>query len=180
MHIKAFAPRSARPQAGQRVSFEVERNPQGKKRARNVQYARPARASRQPRHDSPAQWGSASYFVIPAFLALWLAVALAWRVPGWVALLYLIASIVCFFAYHIDKLAAGAGKWRVSEENLHFLALAGGWPGALVAQQWLRHKTIKREFRAAFWSTVVCNVLAFVLLNSPLTAGLRASGFGLT
>ena len=47
------------------------------------------------------------------------------------------------------------------------MALAGGWPGALLAQQWLRHKSAKREFRAVFWATLVLNVAGLVLLCSP-------------
>ncbi len=50
---------------------------------------------------------------------------------------------------------------------MHTLALAGGWPGALLAQQWLRHKSAKQEFRAVFWATVVLNVAGLVLLCSP-------------
>jgi uncharacterized membrane protein YsdA (DUF1294 family) len=47
------------------------------------------------------------------------------------------------------------------------LGLIGGWPGAIVAQQLLRHKTSKRSFRIAFWVTVVLNIAVFVLLVSP-------------
>jgi hypothetical protein len=37
----------------------------------------------------------------------------------------------------------------------------GGWPGALLAQQFLRHKSVKAEFRAAFWLTVAVNAVLF-------------------
>jgi uncharacterized membrane protein YsdA (DUF1294 family) len=47
------------------------------------------------------------------------------------------------------------------------LALACGWPGALLAQQWLRHKSAKQEFRAVFWVTVVLNVAGLVAMSSP-------------
>jgi uncharacterized membrane protein YsdA (DUF1294 family) len=50
---------------------------------------------------------------------------------------------------------------------LLLLGLAGGWPGAVLAQQYLRHKSAKAEFRAAFWMTVGLNVAAFVALGSP-------------
>lgn len=46
--------------------------------------------------------------------------------------------------------------------------LAGLYLGASVlAQQWLRHKSVKAEFRATFWFTVLVNVSAFVVLCSP-------------
>jgi uncharacterized membrane protein YsdA (DUF1294 family) len=69
---------------------------------------------------------------------------------------------VTLVAYALDKSAAVAGRWRVSEQSLLLLGLAGGWPGGLVAQQLLRHKSSKSSFRNAFWGTVVVNVAAFV------------------
>ena len=48
VHAKAFPRGAPRPVVGQRLSFEVEPGPQGKKRARNVQPIRPAR-TRAPR-----------------------------------------------------------------------------------------------------------------------------------
>jgi uncharacterized membrane protein YsdA (DUF1294 family) len=60
------------------------------------------------------------------------------------------------------------GAIKTPESNLHLLALAGGWPGALFAQQFLRHKSAKAEFRGTFWVTVVLNVTGFVVLCSPL------------
>jgi uncharacterized membrane protein YsdA (DUF1294 family) len=41
------------------------------------------------------------------------------------------------------------------------LALIGGWPGALIAQQVLRHKSRKNAFQFMFWMTVVLNYVAF-------------------
>ena len=38
----------------------------------------------------------------------------------------------------------------------------------------LECKTVKAEFRAAFWATVVFNVVDFVLLSSPLGRSLWA------
>ena len=173
VHIKAFEVRAERPQVGQRLTFEVEVNPDGKKRAKLVQRVRLTRAFGR-RRDSPAQWGTASYFAIPAFLLLYLFVAIVWRVPNWVAGLYLAASVVCFVVYAIDKSAAVAGRWRVSESTLIFLGLVGGWPGAIVAQQVSRHKSNKAAFRSVFWGSVVLNVLAFIALSSPLLSLLRA------
>jgi len=37
----------------------------------------------------------------------------------------------------------------------------GGWTGALLAQQILRHKTRKQSFLDAFWLTVVLNIGVF-------------------
>jgi uncharacterized membrane protein YsdA (DUF1294 family)/cold shock CspA family protein len=177
VHVKALPARSARPPAlNQALSFELEHDPRGRKRARNVQWARVAqparrrdRASASSSHaSSPAQWGTASLFAIPAFAVLYGVIAFVWRVPALVALFYLLASLLCFVAYALDKSAARQQRWRISENKLLLLGLAGGWPGAIVAQQLLRHKSSKTRFRSAFWGTVVLNVAGFVVWFSPL------------
>ena len=48
---------------------------------------------------------------------------------------YCLFSVVGFAMYRADKITAQRGTWRVSEANLHAIALLGGWPGALVAQR---------------------------------------------
>lgn len=52
------------------------------------------------------------------------------------------------------------------------MALLGGWPGALLAQQVLRHKSAKAEFRQVFWVTVLLNAALFIFPSSPLATGL--------
>jgi uncharacterized membrane protein YsdA (DUF1294 family)/cold shock CspA family protein len=166
VHIKAWP---GRPQPGQRVSFELTRR-DDKKRASNVQLLR-AGGSRAPlraqRPDAPAQWGTAGYLALPAFALLYLMVAVLWRVPHSVAGLYAGASLICFISYAADKQAARAGRHRISENTLLLLGLACGWPGALLAQQLLRHKSNKRGFLRPFWATVIINSAAFVYLCSP-------------
>jgi uncharacterized membrane protein YsdA (DUF1294 family) len=49
---------------------------------------------------------------------------------------------------------------------LHLLALLGGWPGALIAQNLLRHKSQKTGFLLIFGATVVINCGALVWLIS--------------
>lgn len=77
------------------------------------------------------------------------------------------ASLVTFVIYAIDKRAAVKGNWRIPEAHLHLLALIGGWPGAMAAQQKLRHKTKKQSFRVVFWITVILNCTATLWLLSP-------------
>lgn len=175
VHIKAFPRGATRPVMGQRVSFEVEPGSQGRKRARNVEIIRPSRASVRARSSAPARWGGAALFVIPAFLVVYVVVDVLWRPPTWFALIYLIASAVTFLAYALDKSSARRGAWRTPESTLHALAVAGGWPGALLAQQLLRHKSAKAEFRAVFWGTVAMNFATFVVLCSPIGRSLWAA-----
>jgi uncharacterized membrane protein YsdA (DUF1294 family) len=72
--------------------------------------------------------------------------------------IYLIASVITFLVYAQDKSAARHNRWRTKESTLHSLALTGGWPGALLAQKVLRHKSSKVAFQRVFWVTVVVNV----------------------
>ncbi|MDY7096250.1 MAG: DUF1294 domain-containing protein [Acidobacteriota bacterium] len=81
--------------------------------------------------------------------------------------LYLVASLITFIAYALDKRAARKGNWRTPENTLHLLALIGGWPGALTARKLLRHKTKKQPFRTIFWATVVLNCAACAALFTP-------------
>ena len=173
VHIKAFGARNGRPQANQLVFFEMEIGPQGKTRAKNVEPVCAARTYR--RRGSPAPWGTATVFAIPAFVVLYGVISALWRPPPALAAIYAGVSLFTFLAYALDKSAALRGAWRTSESTLHLLALGCGWPGALLAQQVLRHKSTKTEFRSVFWATVVLNVVAFVALTSPMGQALWAT-----
>ena len=67
----------------------------------------------------------------------------------------LLLSVITLGFYAWDKRQAGRDGWRVPEKRLHALSLLGGWPGAMLGQRLLRHKTIKTRFRAVFWLTVI-------------------------
>lgn len=116
-----------------------------------------------------------SYLPIVLFVLVYLAVCLAWGVSHLVAAAYLAASIACVIAYYLDKSAARAGRRRISERSLLLLGLAGGWPGAILAQQWFRHKSSKQAFRVKFWCTVLLNTGLFVYCASPLASRLLSS-----
>lgn len=158
VHIKAF-PAAPRPAVGERLRFAVETAADGRRRAVHV----------RRRSAGLAGWmrGRSALLPIPLFMALFAGLALAGRVPGRWALLYLIASAVCFALYALDKSAAVAGRRRTPERTLHLWALVGGWPGALLAQHALRHKSVKAGFRAVFWVTVGANLAGLWWLASP-------------
>jgi uncharacterized membrane protein YsdA (DUF1294 family) len=85
-------------------------------------------------------------------------------------------SLLVYFMYWVDKSAAQRGGQRTPESTLHLASLAGGWPGALIAQQQFRHKTIKQPFQSVFWVTVVLNVAAVAwLVKSGIAAELAQS-----
>ena len=64
-----------------------------------------------------------------------------------ILLYYLIGiNILTFLIYGIDKWKAQKGKWRIPENTLIWLAIAGGSIGALLGMYFLRHKTKHRKF----------------------------------
>ena len=174
-HIKAFTPASGRPSVGMRVSFEVESGPKGK-RAKRVQPLRRHVTATRVQAEAPAPWGTVRLAAIPALLVIYFVVAKQWPVsPLWLAA-YAVMSIVTFFAYAFDKAAAVRKTWRTSERALHALGFLCGWPGALLAQQALRHKTSKPSFRVVFWLTVAANLATFIAFNTPFGKHLLERG----
>ncbi len=167
VHVSAWPKNSGRPQLHRQLSFEIEVGAKGK-RARGIQFLQTRQTSQKSERANHAQWGTATLFVIPLFLIAYAVIAIVWKPPIWIAAVYSTLSLVTFFTYAVDKSAAGSGSWRVSEQTLHILSLAGGWPGALLAQQILRHKSAKQEFRGVFWATVLLNVVALLVFCTPL------------
>lgn len=137
----ASAPRPALPRSAPQVSI----------RRRQTQPPRPATTPALPVLLLMLGWGA----------------LLAWgvwkgRLPLWTLGAAVSLNVLTFMVYAVDKSAAQSGQWRTRESHLHLLAMAGGWPGAWFAQQWLRHKSRKAQFRAVYWATVAlhCAVLA--------------------
>ena len=162
------------PQLGLAVTFdEVQVSGKGP-RGKSVQptwelAAAPAGATRsverrvgRPRGARAAAPTSSSGAVFALPLMALCATSLLWavwtrRVPWWVLPALFLLNVLTFFAYWQDKYAAGKRAWRISESTLHLWSLAGGWPGAWLAQQVLRHKSSKQSFREMYWATVVLN-----------------------
>ncbi len=69
---------------------------------------------------------------------------------------YLIAiNASTFLLYGYDKLIAPTKLLRIPEWNLHGVALLGGSPAGLLAQQFFRHKSIKGSFQLVYWLIVL-------------------------
>lgn len=85
------------------------------------------------------------------------------RAVSWVPMAaYGVVSVVAFLLYWSDKRKARAEAWRTPENVLHALELAGGWPGALLAQQLFRHKTRKVSFQVVFWFIVLLHQVFWI------------------
>ncbi|MBO9686254.1 DUF1294 domain-containing protein [Roseateles chitosanitabidus] len=199
-HLSAFGLRPRRPFVGERVSFEAGSDAQGKPRALKIRSlepkpapagpapkagsGRPARAAPAPRSGAsssssrsstssaggPSADTGGALWLVPGFALLVLLTDLAWPLPRGLWGVYMAMSLATFIVYFMDKRAARLGQWRVKEATLHGLALLCGWPGALLAQHLLRHKSAKPRFRRVFWLSVMLNILGFVVLFTPLLA----------
>jgi uncharacterized membrane protein YsdA (DUF1294 family) len=88
------------------------------------------------------------------------------KLPSLYFYTYCALSFITFIAYAIDKSAARRKLTRTPEKTLHLLALLGGWPGAVIAQKLLRHKSRKQSFQVVFWLSIIFNFFALALLLS--------------
>ena len=175
VHVSAMRGDS-RPRVGDAVVYVVGSDAQGRPRAQHMRHAglsldRPAirrkpsskqaasRSARQPRAERPAQSGiqhlpiKLLVLAVLCVLPAWGSLELLGRGVIWVALAYPLGSLFSFCQYWLDKQHAQKGRWRTPENSLHIAELLG-WPGALVAQQVLRHKTRKVSFQLVFWAIV--------------------------
>lgn len=161
IHVGGKGPRAMAVQpVGSAGSMDTARDKPATARPSAGARPRPAQRS-QSRHEQPtAPSASAAFFLL--LVTGWLAL-LGWgiwtrQLPlGWTLGAALAVNLIAFWVYAADKNAAKYRRWRVSEKNLHLLSLLGGWPGAWLAQQTLRHKSSKREFRAVYWLTVAAH-----------------------
>lgn len=162
VHIKAFARSSRRPALGDIVTYEIGEGKKGKPSALKVRFSEPISKKK------PAARKSQSRSIKILFTTLYLFTLFVAtyfnRIPSLVLMFYFIASLATFAAYGWDKSSAQKGQWRTAESSLHLMALVGGWPGALAAQRFFRHKSSKQEFLAIFWLTVVVNIAAVAYL----------------
>lgn len=162
IHIKAFNNRSSRPEINQIVSYDLSKDKQGRVCAKNA-----LRLGDKISNRSKNKISFISMIVVFAFCVLLILSVLTAKLPAIILAFYAVASLFTFIMYAIDKSAAKNGDWRTAESTLHFLSLVGGWPGAVIAQQTLRHKSKKQSFRAVFWITVFVNIGASIWLLTP-------------
>ena len=171
VHIKAFANRQRRPVGSEIVTYQLKTDARGRAQAENVAFV-------GERVQSSTTSGRSNIRLIfaAAFIVFVAALAFAGKLPFAVFGLYVVISIVVFIVYALDKSAARKNQWRTPENTLHLLALIGGWPGALVAQKLLHHKSSKQSFQAVFWVTVVlnCGILGWLFFSASGANALRS------
>ncbi|WP_158589121.1 DUF1294 domain-containing protein [Alginatibacterium sediminis] len=175
-HISEFNHRPRTKLVGKRVSFRLTKDKNGRDCACEIEVL----------HSSAKKVINAILWLLGLLLVCGLGFFSYNRygnnpLPYW----YLLLSFVSYYCYAKDKKSAQFDNWRVSEKKLHLLSFLGGWPGAFIAQKWLRHKTIKTSFQRVYWLTVIanCGVVAWAYSStgksyiSPLWAKF-AQGLG--
>ncbi|MGN6151892.1 MAG: DUF1294 domain-containing protein [Lysobacteraceae bacterium] len=188
VHIKAFERAGRRPVEGDVLTYATTRDTQGRLQAMAIRFADeplrlepapsrsvrppparttaarslPARATAMRRgatSEAPSR-GTFVYMLVGGFALALARLIATGHLPVHAGTLSVVMSLGALWAYRSDKRAAAEGRWRTPESSLHLLALCGGWPGALLAQRWFRHKSKKAEFQWMFRFTVIANVVA--------------------
>ena len=173
LHIKATQNRGRRPVIGDVVTYQLGKDTKGRLQAQQVTFAGEKRKIRRAK--TSARW---PMMVVLGFFVMLLTATLATTLPLYIVTVYAVLSLLTFFSYWQDKQKARADKWRTAESTLHLLSLLGGWPGALLAQNYLRHKSQKRAFLVTFYFALLSNIaLLCILMQFNLLPALPAVAF---
>jgi uncharacterized membrane protein YsdA (DUF1294 family)/cold shock CspA family protein len=165
-HIRDYERGGRRPEIGELVRFVPGGEP-GRPRAQSVRRAVPS--ARSSSRSVPPATARRHTRELPGMVALMLIVGygagMAWavsngRLPLAAGFSAALLNAITYVTYALDKHAAQHGGRRIPESSLHGLELLGGWPGALLAQRVMRHKTRKIPYRIAFWAAVAVNCAA--------------------
>jgi uncharacterized membrane protein YsdA (DUF1294 family)/cold shock CspA family protein len=166
VHVSAFPTGTRRPTEGEFVNFTLGADERGRLCATEVTYV-----VRHAKRSVLRTQASNSYLiascVAAAFLGIVALLAIFGRLRWPIVSVYIVTSMVAFYAYKRDKEAGQVDAWRTNEWTLIVLGLIGGWPGALVARHRFRHKTKKVTFRIGYWLSVVLNVAGLAWLIDP-------------
>ena len=171
IHVKALGNRNRRPEINDVVTYALSKDKQGRPCAANATLA----GDKLKKKTAQKSSSSAILFSLLFLGAVFVSV-MTGRLPLVIAIAYAALSMISFIAYALDKSAAQRGAWRTKEATLQLLSLAGGWPGALIAQQTLRHKSKKASFRTVFWTTVLVNLAVLVWLHTESGRAVLGAG----
>ncbi|MDH5630485.1 MAG: cold shock and DUF1294 domain-containing protein [Gammaproteobacteria bacterium] len=161
VHISSFGRLAKRPEIGLQVSCEITKDDQGRPNATKVSIV-----NKQFYQFKKKIRGKSLIIFALFFLSLIGFFVYADVLKPVVLYWYGLLSLLTCSLYWKDKRAAKKSAWRTQEKTLQLFSLFGGWPGALVAQQLLRHKSKKTPFQFALWIIVFVNCIGFVWLFS--------------
>ncbi|WP_298396847.1 DUF1294 domain-containing protein [Sphingobium sp.] len=75
----------------------------------------------------------------------------------------LLANLIAFILFGLDKRRARMGLRRLSERSLLLWALVGGTPGAFLGRHVFRHKTRKQPFSTLLWLIAAAQATSITL-----------------
>lgn len=162
IHINNFSKKHKRPTQGLSVNYQLSTDSKGRRCAIN---AYPQRGHKKvTKADRQVLF---SVFLSIIFLSAVGGLVFLNKLPVIILGIYAILSALTFALYAKDKSAALSGSWRTPESTLHLFSLIGGWPGAIIAQSKLRHKSNKLSFKIVCWGTVIINCVVLGWLLTP-------------
>ena len=151
-HINNYSRRHKRPQKSLNVQYFVSSDKNGRPCAIDVS---PIKGHKNNAYEIRQKLFS--LFLSGSFSLVLYGLYFTNKIPVLIVGVYAVASVFAFIMYAKDKHAAEYGKWRTTESTLHLLSVIGGWPGAKIAQSFLRHKSKKMSFKVTYWFTVCFN-----------------------
>ncbi len=157
-HISNVANKSYRPSKNTTVTYTLSYDDQQRPRADNVEFT-----------STPTYPSLLPAFMSGLFLVILVITTLMLNKPLWIPVVYVVISSITFFVYYFDKTSAMRHEQRVPEIALHALECIGGWPGALIAQYYYRHKIKKFSYLAMYWVLVIVNVGVLIWFYVPTT-----------
>ena len=88
--------------------------------------------------------------------------------PPWLVMYLIVANVVAFALFGVDKSRARRGARRIPERTLILWAAVSGTVGALLGMRVFHHKTAKRSFVAAMALVTLIDVVVAIGLIALL------------
>lgn len=158
LHASSLPPGLKRPPLNADISYVLGYDSQQRPRAVSIRFDR-----------DPVTMSIVPALLVGLFFVVLAALIMLTRTSLLLFVVYVAVSGFTFVVYAGDKSSAIQGDRRVPESTLHTLELLCGWPGALVAQQYYRHKNRKESYQATYWTMTALNL---VLLASYFSVSL--------
>ena len=146
-HVSSLTNGRTRPSKNTSVTYTLTYDDRRRPRAADVRFG-----------DEPTSPVTIALSVIGTFFIALAFVTFISNISPLIPVAYVVVSGITFMTYGIDKSKAVRGEWRTPEGALHSLELLGGWPGALVAQWYYRHKNRKVSYQVVYWMIVLINL----------------------
>ena len=160
IHISEF---QGHPLLNDRISFTLSKDKSGRDCALNAIKFDKAKLVAETQQTNNITM--LSFFIITIFYLILFYLTQDKKIEIYTIPYYLLISTLTFFIYAKDKDFSQDGSWRISENTLHFLSIIGGWTGALIAQDKLKHKSSKRSFKILFFVTIILNIAFLFYIN---------------